>query len=165
MNLRRGLFRVWVLLSIVWFGVVTFVAYQPVREQFERSAVIDEMLHGENPTIVVLCDDARGQLGVDYSSAESGLPGPWDKYADKKTLVLCYYRLPAYRAAYPEDAGLSDEALLTRGFGASPGGKPWGAIMRTALVAFGGSLAALLLGIAVLWAIAGFAKQEPPLAR
>ncbi|WP_155256266.1 hypothetical protein [Mesorhizobium loti] len=163
MNLRRGLFRVWVLITIAWFVAVGAFAYSTLQHRPNRMPVATRIMSGDKPVVEMLCSEARGKLGTDFSTSDTGVPGPWDDYTKLNVGTRCYYLMPAYRATYPEYASLSDDQLFgDYGLLSGVSVNPWPVIWRILVVGVSGSLALLLVGWLVLWAGAGFAKPRQP---
>ena len=95
MNLRRGFFRIWVVVSIAFAGAVGVLGYEKVAGEFERAGPWPGIL-----MVPVDCRDARGNADKDYTT---GLDGSW-----------CWYQVDVLRKLYPEYKDLSDEAVGDR---------------------------------------------------
>jgi hypothetical protein len=72
MNWRRGLFRLWIVGSVLFVIAVAFVSYSDIKREFNAASLSKFVL------LPVLCGDARGVAGKDYTTKEGQSPGPWD---------------------------------------------------------------------------------------
>ncbi len=121
----------------------------------------------ENSDVVVpqLCGGARGIAGTDYSTKQGQSPGPWDHYAKPNEYDKCWYAMSKFRPLYPEFKNLSDKELSSKlyadyGIPIRDLTNPWVTMMWTSAVAFTVPLIVLILGLAFIWAFAGFAAQQ-----
>jgi hypothetical protein len=154
MNWRRGLFRVWVALSILFAVTVIVVGYPEVKTAFERAHAAGhpakfDPSKGVTLMVPVPCSAARGTKGMDYETFSSG-PG-------------CWYEMPVFRRLYPEYRDLDDDALADRLYGKVPGSrdiplppKPWTVIGKLVAIIMGGPAVLLLVGLSVGWIVRGF---------
>jgi hypothetical protein len=153
MNLRRGLFRLWIVAGILFALGVAVVSYSGIRDEFRvaawdnSGAATDKW--GGYVLLPTACDEVRGNAGTDYSTSES----------------LCWYTIKDFRRLYPEYKDLSNAALsdklYTKAGRPINHGHPWTALMEAAGVAIGVPLAVLVLGCSLLWAFAGFRGATP----
>jgi hypothetical protein len=79
LRVARGLFRLWIVCSVLFVIVVAVRGYSEIKALYE-------VWPGE-PLVPQLCGEARGVGGVDYSTSE-GQPGPWDDYAKRTPLII-----------------------------------------------------------------------------
>lgn len=151
MNIRRGTFRLWVVLSAVFVIVVMASQYASVRDDFKQVSSEKELSDkwGWAELLPADCAEARGMLGTDYTQEEDG---------------LCWYEMPKFRALYPEYKDLKDYDLSRRLY--AKAGKPltephpWMKLAKVSSVAIGVPLAVLVLGWSLLWAFAGFGAKR-----
>jgi hypothetical protein len=146
-NVRRGLFRLWLVLSVLFALSIASLSYTEVRNEFFwRDA--DEL--GAITLLPAECAKSLGTVGVDYSVSEG----------------LCWYELPKFRKLYPEYVDLND-AELTKRLYAKVGRsvremRPWTLIARRAGLAVGVPLAMPAIGWGFLWALSGFRAEPQP---
>jgi hypothetical protein len=101
--------------------------------------------------VPVLCGDARGVAGEDYTNNQE----------------VCWYTMSKFRPLYPEHNALPDEELARklytdRGVDMRfpPPPKPWTAVGLWASIAFGIPLVVLILGASLVWAFSRFAASR-----
>ena len=95
-NLRRGPFRLWLVLAVLWAIVVGVLSFGDVRDEFGKAASMKKIdAGGFIPDIPVDCDLARG---TDF----------------RRERNLCWYDLPTFRELYPEYSDLDDRGLSDR---------------------------------------------------
>lgn len=153
MNLRKGTFRLWVVLSVLCVIGVAAVSYSDIHTEF-RNAYTDWNAefakYGGYSVVPANCDKARGTLGTDYTRDAEG---------------LCWYEFSKFRLLYPEYKDVRDKELNKRLY--AKAGKPlvefhpWVKVEKTAAIAIGVPLAILALGSSLFWALAGFQSQTP----
>jgi hypothetical protein len=165
MNIRRGLFRIWLVLSVLFAIAVGVLTYDSVKRGFDEAAVM-EMVRGDQIIMPVMCGFARGVAGTDYTTKENQKPGPWDTYAKPNPFDTCYYMsVPDYRRQFPEFAAMSEKDLVKKAY-ADAGtptrdiGNPWLGLLAVVGWAVGIPLLILAIGSALFWAFAGF-KRTP----
>jgi hypothetical protein len=94
MNWRRGLFRLWIVGSALFVLAVAFVSYSDIRREFNAVGLSKFVL------LPVLCGDARGVAGKDYTTQAGQSPGPWDSYANPNSFDNCWYGMSKFRPLY-----------------------------------------------------------------
>jgi hypothetical protein len=147
MNVRQGLFRLWLVLSTLFIIFVGVAYYGLIREEFRIANTDWDAFYkeyGGTSLLPTTCDKARGSLGRDYT----------------KTQGLCWYTPEDFRRLYPEYNDLSDRSLAEKLY-ARVGqplqhAHPWRKVLEGAALAFGFPLAVLALGRSMFWAVAGF---------
>jgi hypothetical protein len=148
MNVRKGTFRLWVVLSVLFVIGVAAFSYSDIHTEF-RNAYTDwnavaTKLGGTN-LVPADCDKARGTLETDYTRDADG---------------VCWYEFSKFRALYPEYKDVSDKELDRRLY--AKAGKslvefhPWQKLAKVVLLAIGMPFGFLALGYALVWALAGF---------
>jgi hypothetical protein len=151
MNFRRGLFRIWVILSVLFAMSVAVVSYKEVRSEFEKAS-----LDFSQVSILMLpvdCREARGKSGVDYDPPDR----PWNAYTATPN---CWYKLLDFRRLYPEYRDLSEPALSDKLYGKAgivlTPARPWRALGIALAIALAVPLFVLIIGVALGWAFSGF---------
>lgn len=143
MNIRRGLFRLWVIFAGLFVIGTGVVLSSEIREEFKKAAATREM-SSFILDIPVDCAIARGKLSADYTNE----------------IGRCWYELPKFRALYPEYKDLSDDRLSNLLYGKAGIPlvtlRPWTKVIQAAGLAIGVPIAALLLGWSMIWAFSGF---------
>lgn len=147
MNIRQGLFRLWVVFSALFLLVVSVASYDGIREEFKIANTDYDAMAREAGGYTLLpadCGIARGNSGSDYS-------------LDKG---LCWYKTEDFRRLYPEYKDIGDRFLAEKLY-AEAGQphqhiQPWKKVMEAAGIAFGLPLAVLVFGCSLLWALSGF---------
>ena len=178
-NLRRGLFRVWVILSCLWAILACAVGFGGVREEFARAA--------SAPTVSAVHAPA-----VSHGPWEDYAPkGPAKKPSDRPLTVVHSEPLPqekpsstppvgqitppaGYKLDAPDQFGgipvdcvppkqgtytdadidIFDKAAAL----AAP--HPWRMVREMIAWAVAPPIGMFILGLSCLWAIAGFARTE-----
>jgi hypothetical protein len=160
MNLRRGLFRLWIVGSALFVLAVAFVSYSDIKREFIAVGLSKFVL------LPVLCGDARGVAGEDYTTKAGQSPGPWDSYARPNPYDNCWYAISKFRSFYPEYNDLSDNELTRKLYAKidvelyDRPPNPWATLGVWASIAFGIPLAVLALGSSLVWALSGFATPR-----
>jgi hypothetical protein len=157
LRVTRGLFRLWLVGSVVFVLAVVGLSYGEIEE------LIDPW-PGE-VVVPKLCGDARGIAGLDYSTKLGQQPGPWDEYSKPNPFDNCWYALSKFRTLYPEYGRQSDEELSAELYTAAgiqyrQRPSPWIALARRVEIALGVPLVVLTLGVALIWAAKGFADEQ-----
>jgi len=145
-NVRRGLFRLWLVLVVLWAITVGVFSFGDVRDEFGKAASMKRInAAGFVPDVPVDCDLARG---TNF----------------RRERNLCWYDLPTFRKLYPEykdlnDRELSDKLYEKASIPLTPI-RPWSVLGERVGLAFGPPLGILAIGWALIWALAGFSKTE-----
>jgi hypothetical protein len=169
-NFRRGFFRLWVVLSLFFIGIVLFVTIDDIQKEFAKVSALESVATRRLETerdkflLPVLCGDARGKLGKDYSLSSDKGPGPWDKYAKVNPFDTCWYSVATFRNHYNEYADLSDAnvywKLNEKYAGRAKPARPWQVVGKTALITLGVPAVFLVLGSLLGWALTGFTRRS-----
>lgn len=178
MNINRGLFRVWLVLSAIFiFGTLT-VSYNEIVYEFKNKYAAWKPPTDATALIPSDCKIARGvksefdsaQLNA-LNDANARLAASGNKepvaaikkydYFKSRDDIYCWYELSKFREQFPEYNDLSDkeisDAAYTKAFGLiAPNYDPWGLLLKTILFSIAVPLGFLILGWSALWAIAGF---------
>lgn len=155
MNIKRGLFRLWVVISLLYAGGVTYLSFPALKYEYEMRAEA-ALPAGYEIMVPVLCGDAKGTINVDYD--------PETKVAEPNPFDTCYYEMAKFRRLFQEYQDLSDNEIYAKTYEGTGEtvpyiGQPWQRLGFTALLAFAPPLAVLLIGGAFVWAFAGFARR------
>jgi hypothetical protein len=112
MNWRRGLFRLWIVGTVLFLLAITVLSYSEIKQQFEEIALHNYIEARREVVVPQLCGNARGVAGTDYATQlrKEG-PGPWDTYAKPNFFDNCWYVMPKFRSLYPEYKDMSDKEL------------------------------------------------------
>jgi hypothetical protein len=99
MNWRRGLYRLWLVFSVL-FAIGTFaVSFNYIKGEFDDLSFKEATKNVV--TVLVDCSLARGAEKTDYI-----------KNLDPYPPNACWYDLPKFRRLYPEYADLTDGQLI-----------------------------------------------------
>lgn len=160
MNLKRGLFRVWIVASICWLIFVGSVSYWGVQRQIAEADAFQRMKR-EGFVIGTFCNEAKGQENVDFNRSGKA----FDDAAKETTGVdgaWCQYSLAGYRRAHPEEASKTDDQILAANF-ITDYSHPWQTAFQGFLFAVAAPIALLLIWFVGAWVVSGFARaKEPP---
>ena len=166
MNFRRGLFRLWIIGSVLFVLAVAFFSYAEIKKQF-NDIVIQAAFDERKVEFIVpqLCGTARGVVGKDYTTKSGQNPGPWDEYTTPNYFDNCWYAMSKFRPLYPEYKDVSDNELSRKLYAdyGEPGRdlpNPWATIGTWASIALGIPLVVLILGSSLVWAFSGFAATR-----
>lgn len=164
MNLKRGLLRIWLVLSVLLVIAVCALSYDNMKKAFDEAAVID-MVKGDQIIMPVLCGQARGIAGKDYTTKANQSPGPWDTYSKPNPFDTCYYMsVSDYRRLFPEFASMPENSLVKKVY-ADAGtptreiDSPWVSLLGLIAWALAIPLIILAIGSAIFWAFAGFRRD------
>jgi hypothetical protein len=150
MNWRRGLFRLWIVGTVLFVIAIAFISYSEIKAQFDAATGNAAVWPGEI-AVPVLCADARGVADADYIIEAND---------------NCWYAMSKFRPLYPEYNDLSDKELTRKLYSnrgitaASDLLNPWATLGTWASIAVGIPLAVLALGASLVWALSGFARGK-----
>ena len=147
MNIRRGMFRLWIVSSALFVLGVSAALYSRIREEFRASRIDYDAIakkYGGDTLLPVDCGEARGVATTDYSVNDGS----------------CWYATAIFRRLYPEYKDLNDhdlsEKVYTKAERPLTHPRPWAKVAEAAGLAFGVPLAVLALGCSLSWALSGF---------
>ena len=161
MNWRRGLFRLWIVGTVLFVLAVAFVSYNEIKRQFDETAVQHWAEANSELYVPQLCGDARGVADVDYSTER----GQRDYFGDKPNVfATCWYAMSKFRSLYPEYKDVSEKELSRKLYAdldipIRDLPNPWATLGMWSAIAFGIPLAVLVLGASLVWAFSGFAAK------
>ena len=102
MNSRRGLFRLWLVFSVL-FAIGTFaVFFSYIKGEFDHLS-LKEATKNSKRMVPIDCSLARGAEKTDYI-----------KKLDPSAPNACWYGLPDFRKLYPEYADLTNDQLTEK---------------------------------------------------
>ena len=146
MNIRRGLFRFWIVFSCLCVIAVGVRSSYPVRREFEKAGEAKANLARiEREGILIVPCSHRGKRPFDVRQPNG----------------RCGYEIPKFRAQHPEYRDLDEDQLLDRlcdeaGINIKTPFSPWRKVIEAGGTAVVVPVAVLILGWASLWAHAGF---------
>lgn len=148
-NWRRGSIRLWLVASALYVIAVAAMNFSELKTQFENFNRFD-WLGSKALLVPMLCSDARGVMGKDFTAQAGGGE-------------TCWYELPSFRQRYPEYRGLSDTELETKLYAAVnkplPAARPaysWTTLLNWLGIFGAVPLGMLIFGAAIGWAFSGF---------
>ena len=134
------------------------VAYDPITKEFAKAAK-SNVYKDSTLLVPVDCRMARGSEGKDYNKEEDG---PWRQYRADKSLRLCWYEEPKFRALCPEynDFSTDDltERLYTKAGLSIERARPWKLVAEFSAFMIGLPLGVLAAGATLYWALSGFKR-------
>ncbi len=98
MNIRRGMFRLWIVSSALFVLGVSAASYNAIREEFRLSDIDYDVFaekYNGHKLLPVNCGEALGVAATDYSLNEG----------------TCWYETAIFRRLYPEYNDLKDHDL------------------------------------------------------
>lgn len=163
MNWKRGLLRLWAVVSVVFIAVVSLDGYHTVTSEFgayqlqiSKAWQYDELAKRYNgeKLLPVLCGPTlRGKINSDYR-IDPGNSG-------------CWYTMSKFRTFYPEYNDLNDIELSDNVYAKFSGSQnrfqratPWPTLFRLAIVAIGIPLFVLAVGFTGFWVGRGFKRSD-----
>lgn len=155
MNIKRGMFRLWIVISAFFVVGVALVAQSNIKDAFERAAEPDIA----ESLVTVMCGDTRGTMGVDYSFYK-GMPGPGDPRGEVNPFATCWMPIAKYRILYPEKAGLTNNQIIADEYDKEVRAKkfnPWENVWLWLAIALAPPFVVLIVGSSLVWAFSGFA--------
>jgi hypothetical protein len=146
MNLRRGLFRLWIVGSVLWVIAVAFVGYPSIKADFVAAA--DKLDLAANTR---LADEVYKRFYSDMPREQFD-----KKISDPKVIARLEAITSKLDTSRPLSQWAEDELIASMAL-PGPRTSPWTTLGKWAAIAFGIPLAVLALGSSLLWALSGFA--------
>ena len=147
MNMKRGLWRLWLVSTVLLVITVFAMNYRAIEIEFEEQADIEELLADGGLGVPVLCAEAAKKHAGEGKFTSNALGD------DQK---FCWFPFSTVRKSWPEYSSHSDLDLLEEFYLKAgqylPRSQPWLVAFRIAASGMGLPLVALALG----WAAAGF---------
>ena len=110
MNFRRGAFRLWVAVSMVYVALVVFFSFGGIREQFVSAANYATYAGISDLLLPVIGENRLGIRGTpnkDFTCDGAWLPdNPFNKFD------TCWYKVSTFRSLYPELRAMPDAILV-----------------------------------------------------
>jgi hypothetical protein len=146
MNLRRGLFRLWIVGSALFVVAVAFFNYPSIQAEFIVAANKPDLAANAK-----LADEVYKRFYSDMPREQ------FDKnISDPKVIARLEAIVKNLDTSRPLSRWTDDELVASMAL-PGPRTSPWISVGRAAAVAFGIPLAVLALGSSLLWALSGFA--------
>ncbi|ASY58291.1 hypothetical protein [Sinorhizobium sp. CCBAU 05631] len=162
MNIRHGMFRLWLVVSILWVAVIVVIGWDNIiQDRWYAGAPFWE---GDPlAELPVVCADARGIVNTDYTSKSA--VEPWNR--DRSPSYACWYEEARFRALWPEYSDLthlqiSDKLYERLGWSRQFQGDQFERTKPVLLFALLPPAVLFLIGALFLWAFAGFARPKEP---
>jgi len=162
MNLKRGFFRLWILLSAIFVIAVGIFSYENVKNSFDKQIALNRVIALLMP---IQCEGARGIKNEDYNIYETVS----ETSKDEKSKILCWYELPKFRKLYAEYNDIKDADLKRRLYEKvglpitpDPSPVPWFLLLQLIALALGAPLILLGIGAIVGWVFSGFKNKSTP---
>jgi hypothetical protein len=160
MNIKRGLFRLWVVLTLLWVVGVAFVG---------GGNITSDTAWGGQPWLAdpiaafpVLCSDYRGKQGADFQVKRAF--EPWNEY--RQPSQACWYDAAKFRQLWPEYKDLSDnevmDKLYTRLDWYHASFDPLYNTKVVLMKALIPPAVIFVIGFLFVWAFSGFARPKTP---
>ena len=150
MNLRRGLFRLWLVGSALFVLAVAFVSYGPIKKEFDAVA---SMSKGEWP--VQLAGFRQRYPQYNHLSDAQLMDAFYKNFYSDLTREEFDKRMASAKSVDPENFAQLEKVVADIKVP-----NPWGSVGTAAAIAFGIPLAVLALGASLLWALSGFATSR-----
>ena len=90
MNVTRGLFRLWLVISVIYLLAVAGLSYSDIKDQFDRASM--DFSQAGILMVPLDCGAARGTQEADYVKSDA-LSGK----------LTCWYQVRKFRALFPRD--------------------------------------------------------------
>ena len=164
MNVKRGLLRVWVLMSCLWIAGIGVLSYSDIKKGDAFSGIYQFVLvmkegvdfdspGWSKPESFVAPRSIEG--GPTFSALGHRYYEQWNKLVLDGSKVR--YMLPDGTWLYLQsDISKDDQDYLKKQFWSQRWGRRFGAMWGWALFAFGFPVAVFVLGTAIQWAVSGF---------
>jgi hypothetical protein len=177
MNIKRGLLRIWFVLSAIFILATFTFMFDKLFNEFKDKYAPLTTPSDYQMLVPANCEIARGvksQLNWEQLNAvrsaqerlsssggkETAPVADYDYVTSSKDLH-CWYELPKFRALFPEYKDIRDKELSDRLYAKAnnkpePDLSPWTLLLKTLLFSIAVPLGFLILGWSALWAVAGF---------
>ena len=157
MKWSRGLFRLWLVSTLLWIAIVGVASRTQIRAAFSKAEEAKQWDAVGTTMLPVNCNAAKGKEGTDFKKEEAG---PWIDFRPDPKVRLCWYEASNFRPLFPEYADLSDRELEDKLYAAAnlpvSTPHPWGDLASVIAAALGPPVLVLVLGGALMWALKGF---------
>jgi len=163
MNIKRGMYRVWIVLSLIFVVIVIAASWQNLHTQYNNA--FHPFWKNDILLVPINCDEARGD-NKDYRKEDKPWQLNWERTPKVGSLVnLCWYEMSRFRQLYTEYNMLSDEELSQKLYKAVSihtknsgyiAKEFWQSLMQTIAFAIGSPFLVLFSGYALSWVLRGF---------
>jgi len=165
MNWRRGLFRLWIVGTVLFVLAVAFVSYGEIKAEFDANAIASKPevtssfiaeFRQRYPEYNNLTDDQLSDAV--YKKFYSDMPREqFEKQVSEK--ISASKKIVKFQGQLHElPADFTDEQITTALKSTIP--NPWATLGLWAAIALGIPLAVLVLGASLVWAFSGFAAKR-----
>jgi len=177
MNIRRGFFRIWAVLSSASVAIVFWWSYPQIKDQFGQQILSHDM--------PVECNLAKGKIDTDFYALDKNTPPVPDGFALEQSSTppqaggragsevkfedlipgnICWYHPIKFRKFFPEYSDLSDDALRQKLYQKAnlqqTWPHPWEVLSTTIRNAAIFPLIMLGLWFTGYWIVAGFRNKN-----
>lgn len=160
MNLKRGLFRLWIVLTIAFTVAFIWSEFDHIKNEFEKENGAAFAYKEDNLLIPINRIEARGKDGEDYvylgDDAPIDFEKPWYKHA------VVWYTQPKFFQLYPENSGLSIKEISAKFYKKAHiktnVAHPWKILLETVFFPLALMSIILIFGSSIFWACSGFKK-------
>ncbi|KQZ47447.1 hypothetical protein [Ensifer sp. Root558] len=160
MNIKRGMFRLWLVFSVLWIASMTVIWWPDIQR--DTWTIGDRWWEADAlANLPVRCEYARGAINADYRIGVAA--EPWNQH--RAPSQACWYSEKRFRALWPEYADL-DHASLSNKLYQSLGWTPqieedrFERTKRAMFFAFIPPILLLAIGSALFWALSGFSRPK-----
>jgi hypothetical protein len=168
MNWKLGLFRLWVLATVLWLLGVGYFAFQPFHVpapfggNFQYVTQLKEKLPWNadwtKPRNEIIYPPGKGHSPDEFAPVEEQYIQEWDKAVKAGKMI---------RIEFPDSSNLyldaeltkQDQTYLTNLFWQQRPYRYWSKIAPWLAWAFGPPIALILLGLGIAWVRRGFARK------
>ena len=172
MNIRGGLFRLWIVFAVIFATAIFMFCGDALYNEFKQAYFVWK-LKSDILMVPVDCKETRGKKPsadefLSHYDPHKESPPESAKGSDADFIFglddsHCWYQLPKFRALYPEYKDLDDDTLDTQLY-AKAGIEikhysPWKLLFQTLAFATGIPFLVLIFGRSLLWVIAGFTNK------
>jgi hypothetical protein len=167
MNWKLGLFRLWVLATVLWLLGVGYFAFKafhvplPLRGDYQYSVQIKEMpwnTDWSKPLYEIIYPPGKGPFPDEFPAVGEEYIQKWDE--DVKAGKTIRIEFPDSSNLYLNPALTEqDQTYLANLFWQNRWYRYWSKIAPWLATAFGPPIAVLLLGLGLIWVRRGFARK------
>jgi len=167
LNIQRGLFRAWVLISVLWVAAFGALAWLFVPEPsqsrytyalvFRQDADISEI--GKMPLYDLILSPSKEKLTPIFTELGLRYSNEWDQGVKDGSLKL-FQATDGTTLYLQSGLNAQDTAYLEKAFVASQWKRDAEIFWYWTALNVGPPIAILALGLALLWVVMGFAPSE-----
>ena len=167
LNIERGLFRAWVLISVLWIAAFSVLAWLSLSEPsqsrytyalvFRQDADISKI--GKYPLYDLILSASKEKLTPIFSELGSRYSSEWDKGVRDSSLKR-FQATDGATLYLHSGLNAQDTAYIEKAFVASQWKRDAELFWYWTVLIVGPPIAILALGLALLWVVMGFAPSE-----